>query len=123
MLKVSAAKLGSVAVLHFEGHLVNGDAIKTLRDAVRGQAEACAVVLDLAKVDVVDAGGLGVLLELREWTQSRGVEFRLVNVTRLVQQVLEITRLDTVFKVSERDEARSVTAGDHIAALLETACV
>jgi anti-sigma B factor antagonist len=123
MLKVSAEKRGSIAVLHFEGHLVNGDAIKILRDAVRGQAEACAVVLDLARVDLVDARGLGVLLELREWSQSRGFEFKLVNVTRLVQQVLEITRLDTVFKVSDRDEARSVTAGDQVTTLLETACV
>lgn len=102
MLKVSAEKVGSVAVLHFEGRIVNGEAIKILRDAVQEQAEACAVILDLAKVDVVDAGGLGVLLELREWSQTRGIELRLTNVKTLVRQVLEITRLDAVFKTDSR---------------------
>jgi len=98
MLKVSAEKLGSVTVLHFEGRIVNGDAIKVLCDAVLAQTEACAVVLDLAKVDLVDAGGLGALIDLREWTQARGIELRLTNVTKLVRQVLEIARLDSVFK-------------------------
>ena len=98
MLKVSAEKLGSVMVLHFEGRIVNGDAIKVLCDAVLAQTEACAVVLDLAKVDLVDAGGLGALIDLREWTQARGIELRLTNVTKLVRQVLEIARLDSVFK-------------------------
>jgi anti-anti-sigma factor len=123
MLKVSAEKLGSVAALHLEGRIVNGDATRILRDAVLGQAEACAVVLDLANVDLVDAGGLGVLMELRQWTQTRGIEFRLINVNRLVKQVLAITRLDSVLKISARAEVQSVTAGDQIGSLLENACV
>ena len=105
MLKVSAEKLGSVAVLHLEGRIVNGDAIKILREAVLAQEGACAVVLELAKVDLVDAGGLGTLLELREGTQARGIELRLTNVNRLVQQVLAITRLDSVLKISAREKS------------------
>jgi anti-anti-sigma factor len=122
MLQVSAEKLGSVAVLHFEGHIVNGDAIKTLRDAVLGQAEACAVVLDLAKVDLVDARGLGLLIELREWTQVRGIELRLTNVQRLVHQVLAITRLDSVLKISDRGNLSSGAIGGPRTGVFETAC-
>ena len=52
----------------------------------------------------IDAHGLGVLLELRRDAESNGIEFRLLNVTRLVGRVLEITRLNSVFNlVAERD--------------------
>ena len=45
-----------------------------------------------------------VLLQLREQAESTGIEFRIMNVTRLIQQVLEITKLNRVFGVTcERD--------------------
>jgi anti-anti-sigma factor len=59
-----------------------------------------ALVLDLSQVSTVDAGGLGVLLELREQVQSVGMGFKLTNVNRLIGMVLKITRLDTVFEVT-----------------------
>lgn len=75
-----------------------------LSNAVDSQGVASAVVLDLSRVSRIDAGGLGVLLRLREQLESRGIEFRIMNVTRLIQQVLEMTKLNTVFEVTrERD--------------------
>jgi anti-anti-sigma factor len=100
MLKVKAEKLGDVTVLHLRGQIVNGAPTTTLREAVFARAEGSALVLDLTKVGQVDAGGLGALLEVREWAQSREIEFRLVNVARHVQEVLEITHLDSVFEIS-----------------------
>jgi len=61
-------------------------------------------VLDLARVNTIDAGGLGVMLELRADAESRGVEFRLRNVNRLVKQIFTITRLDSVFGISKEGE-------------------
>ena len=110
MLKVNTEKLGSVAVLYLEGEIVNGNETTTLRKAVLAQLDSCAVVLDFAKVELIDAGGLGVLVELRQWTQSRGIEFRLMNVTRLVNYVLAITRLDTVFQMSSRAKVERAVA-------------
>ena len=98
MLKVHAKRLGSVAVLCLQGRVVQGETA-TLRIAVRSQSEVSAVVLDLARVSTIDAGGLGVMLELREQTQSRGIDFKLMNVTKLVQKVLAITRLNSVFEI------------------------
>lgn len=103
MLKVQAEKLGTVTILHFQGRIVNGIATTTLREAVFSQARASTVVLNLAQVDLIDAGGLGALLDLREWTQSKQIEFRLMNVTRLVQHVLEITSLDSVFEITSQE--------------------
>ena len=103
MLSIHTTKLGNVAVLFVQGQIVRGET-DALRSTVLAQVEASAVVLDLAKVNTIDAGGLGVMLELREHTQSKGIEFRLKNVTRLVCGVLEITRLSSVFDVRPKLE-------------------
>jgi anti-anti-sigma factor len=58
------------------------------------------LILDLAKVKVVDAHGLGVLLQLREQAIAKGIHFELTNVNRSLYRIFEITRLDTVFTVN-----------------------
>jgi len=99
MLSIHTTKLGNVAVVFVQGQIVRGET-DALRRTVLAQVDASAVVLDLAQVNTIDAGGLGVMLELREHTQSRGIEFRLKNVTRLVRRVLEITHLNSVFELT-----------------------
>ncbi len=120
MLKVHKKKLGDVIVLCLNGQLVTGETA-TLREAVLSVVDGVAVVLDLARVSRIDARALGVLLELRAWTQSKGIEFRLTNVTRLVRQVVEITRLDSVFEIASRDDGRSARVHGQRVAL--PACV
>ena len=101
MLKIRARNLGNVALLCMQGQIVNGET-ETLRKAVRFQSDTdvSTVVLDLALVSTVDAGGLGVMLELRRQVQSKGISFKLINVNKLVGRVLEVTRLDSVFEVT-----------------------
>ena len=99
MLKVHTTNTPNLAVLCVQGRIVRGET-EVLRDAVLAQQKVSVVMLDLARVSMIDAGGLSLLLELRQHTESRGIEFRLKNVTKLVRQVLEITRLDTVFDIS-----------------------
>jgi len=99
MLKVHTTITPNLAVLCVQGRIVRGET-EVLRDAVLAQRKVSVVVLDFARVSMIDAGGLSLLLELRQHTESRGIEFRLKNVTKLVRQVLEITRLDTVFGIS-----------------------
>ena len=99
MLNVHTAKFGNVALLCVEGRIVGGET-DALRNAVLAHVDTSVVVLDLAHVNTIDAGGLGVMLELREETESRGIEFRLEHVTQLVRRILEITKLDSVFNIS-----------------------
>ena len=103
MLKVHSRNLGNVAFLCLQGQIVNSDA-ETLRNAVHLQSEAqsdvSTVVLDLARVSTVDAGGLGVMLELRQQVEAKGIGFKLMNVSKMVGRLLEVTRLDTVFEVT-----------------------
>ncbi|MDQ5847015.1 MAG: STAS domain-containing protein [Acidobacteriota bacterium] len=103
MLKVHARNLGTVAVLSLQGQIVNGET-EVLRNAVQSLSEALpdvsAVMLDLARVTTVDAGGLGMMLALRQHAESKGSRFELMNVTPQIRRVFEITRLDTVFKIT-----------------------
>ena len=103
MLKVRARNFGKVAFVCVQGQIVNGET-ETLRKAVRSQSDAqsdvSTVVLDLGQVSTIDAGGLGVMLELREQVQAKGIGFKLMNVRKPVARVLEVTRLDSVFEVT-----------------------
>ena len=102
MLKVHIKNLETVAVLCVQGQIVNGET-DILREAVHSQAVMSAVnvvILDLARVTMVDARGLGVMLELRELAEAKGIRFELMNVTKWVSKVLEISRLDSVFAIT-----------------------
>ena|SRR5215510_10811541 len=99
MLKIHTRSLGAVTVLCLEGRIVNGETA-ALREAINSQSPAGIVVLDLARVSTIDASGLGLMLELRRQVQSRGMRFKLMNVTRFVGRVLEITRLDSIFEIT-----------------------
>ena len=98
MLKVHAKRLDAVEVLSLEGHIVTGDT-GILRGAVQLASDARAIILDLANVSIVDAHGLGVLLQLREQSLAKGVHFELRNVNQPLHRIFEITRLDTVFNI------------------------
>jgi anti-anti-sigma factor len=103
MLKVQSRKLGTIAVVGLQGQIVNGET-ETLRSAVQSISAASAVKLDLAQVTTVDAGGLGVMLELREQAEANGVRFELMNVSKQIRRVFEITHLDTVFRLTSAVE-------------------
>ena len=99
MLKVDVKNLGTVTILCLQGRVVKGET-EILRNALHPLSEVSTVILDLARVTTVDARGLGVMLELREQAESKGIRFELMNVTKPVGRVLEVTRLDSVFQIT-----------------------
>ena len=98
MLKITIQKLGDTSVLRCHGRIVAGDAGSILRSAVLSQRQTTMLVIDLARVDRIDAGGLGVLLGLRESACSRAITFKLMNATKNVEEILELTHLRRVFE-------------------------
>ena len=120
-MKVQTTKTGNVAVLCVEGRIVRGDT-ETLRAAITSQSEVSMIVLDLARVNTIDAHGLGVMLELREYAESRGVEFRLNHVTKLVWRILEITKLDSVFEVASCGHNFGAHSFRQIGSKMQLAC-
>ena len=99
MLKVHAKTLDAVEVLCLEGQIINGDTA-VLCSAVQLAFDARDIVLDMSNVSVVDAHGLGVLLQLREQTVTKGIHFELINVSKPLCRIFEITRLNTVFEIN-----------------------
>ena len=99
MLKVNVKNLGNIAVLNLQGPIVHGETA-VLRNAIQSLSGISAVKLDLAGVAMIDAGGLGALLEIREHAESRAIRFELMNVNKQIARVFHITRLDTVFDIT-----------------------
>ena len=99
MLKVNVKTLGNIAVLNLQGPIVHGETV-VLRNAIHSLSGISAVKLDLARVAMIDAGGLGALLEILEHAESRAIRFELMNVNKQIARVFHITRLDTVFDIS-----------------------
>ena len=117
MLAVNVQNFGDVVVLHCKGRIVAGDT--TLQNAIRSLKDPGTLVLDLAQVDAVDAGGLGVLLDLEAWTHSRHMQLKLANVSNSVRRVLELTQLDRVFEIcSERELFRLLRRATRIGSRL-----
>jgi anti-anti-sigma factor len=120
MLKVHARNLGNVAFLCMQGQIVTGET-ETLRNAVRSRSDVSTVVLDLSQVSIVDAGGLGAMLELRQQVQAKGIGFKIMNVSKLVGRVLEITRLDSVFEVTSGVELFPAVSRRQAASVMQLA--
>lgn len=99
MLKIHAKKLDAVKVLSLEGQIINGDT-ELLRRVVKSTPGTSDIILDFSSVTVVDAHGLGVLLQLREQTLAQGIRFKLINISNPLSRIFEITRLNTVFDIN-----------------------
>lgn len=105
MLHTAVQQLGDASVLCCRGSIVAGEGYAILRATVVGQRHASLVVLDLAEVDRIDAGGLDVLLDLREWARANAIRFKLMNVIYRVEQILEQAALDRVFEFCSAAES------------------
>jgi anti-sigma B factor antagonist len=98
MLQVAVEHSADTAILHCVGRIVAGDEADVLKAAVMCQASRRVVLLDLAGVETVDAAGLGLLIFLQTTGYAVGFELQLTNPTRRVRELLELTRLDSVFE-------------------------
>src|SRR5262245_15222281 len=121
MLKVHTRKLDNVAIVCVRGRIVNGETT-ALREMVAGQSDVKMVILDLAGVTTIDASGLGLMLQLRKQTDARGISFKRMNLSTLVRQVFEVTRLDTVLEVVPRAEPLPAISRTRTARINWAAC-
>ena len=111
MLMINAEKTGDVAVVRCGGRIVRGETVNTLRNAVVLNKDARMIVVDLADVTTVDAGGLSTLVSLHQWSVSRGIQLKLVNPSSFVHRLLTLTRLDRVFDIPAFDDALWILSG------------
>ena len=97
MLNVTVQKLGEVVILHCQGRIVRGQETAILCAAV--QQHGRDVILDLRKVDAIDAAGIGVLVSL----QAAGIYLRLTAPSEQVREILRLTKLDSIFEICESE--------------------
>ena len=107
-LKIDVQHTGDVAVVNCAGRIVRGEPAYNLKDAVISQGDARIIVLDLSDVEIIDGGGLGMLVLLRRWTKENGIQMKLVNPSHLVREMLERTHLTEVFEISSVDDALAI---------------
>jgi anti-anti-sigma factor len=103
-LSIKREQTGDVAVLQCAGRIVRGEALHFLRDAVTCLNRPRVVVLDLSEVEMLDGGGLGMLVFLHRWTRDNGIQLKLVNPSSFVREMLDRTRLTCVFSISSMDD-------------------
>jgi anti-sigma B factor antagonist len=96
---VKSRRLDDVVILDINGRLTLGEGTVTLREALQKLLEDGdrKLVMNLAEVDYVDSAGLGELITLFTTVRARGGQLKLLNLTRRIQDLLQITKLLTVF--------------------------
>jgi len=92
---------------------VRGEALHFLKDAVIGLKQPRVVVLDLSAVEMLDGGGLGMLVFLHRWTRDQAIQLKLVNPSNFVREMLQRTRLSCVFNISSVDDAVEILCTSH----------
>ena len=104
-LKMQTDISGDVVILYCAGRLVFGDETAAFRERVRNILLGTRqIVVNLGRIDYIDSGGLGTLVAVLASTRSRHGEIKLVRPNRRVAELLQRTRLNTVFKSYESDE-------------------
>ena len=105
----STRLVGGVTILDLSGRIVLGDGSAALRDLVRNLISAGnkKILLNLRNVDYIDSSGLGELVSAFTSMRSGGGALKLLNLSKRVQALLQITKLYTVFDITD-DEATSV---------------
>jgi anti-sigma B factor antagonist len=99
-LKVATRVKDGILVVDCSGRIVFGDESSLLRETVKkAVTENNRIVLNLGEVNYIDSGGLGTLVALRITAQNASGAIKLTNLTKRVGDVLQITKLLTVFDV------------------------
>ncbi len=101
--------VGGVTIVDLSGRIVLGDGSTALRDLVRNLISEGnkKILLNLRNVDYIDSSGLGELVSAFTSMRSAGGVLKLLNLSKRVQALLQITKLSTVFEITD-DEATSV---------------
>jgi len=101
---------GDVVILYCAGRLVFGDETAAFRERIQNILLGTQqIVVNLSRIEYIDSGGLGTLVGMLASTRIRHGEIKLVCPNQRVADLLQRTRLNTVFKSYETDD-EAVTA-------------
>jgi anti-sigma B factor antagonist len=108
-VSVVTRQVGDVTVLDIAGRITLGEGSSTLRESLRTATASrnAKVLLNLEDVTYIDSSGIGELVSGFTNLQELGGQLKLLNLTKRVKDLLQITKLYTVFEVFD-DEATAI---------------
>jgi anti-sigma B factor antagonist len=110
-MKASTRQVDGITIVDLSGRITLGEGSVVLRDSVKdllskGQKR---ILLNLGDVSYIDSSGIGELVSAFTSVRNQGGELKLLNLTKKVHDLLQITKLYTVFDVKD-DEATAIAA-------------
>jgi anti-sigma B factor antagonist len=115
-LYINQRRTGEVTVLDLKGRLrVGGNAV-ALHKSIRSLLleKKTLILLNLTDVTYIDSCGLGELVASQISIENRGGELKLFGLTEMLQELLTVTRLLTVFKAYENEADAIGSFADHL---------
>jgi anti-sigma B factor antagonist len=108
-MKTSTRQVNGVTVVDLSGRITLGEGSVVLRDTVRDLLTKGnkKILLNLGQVNYIDSSGIGELVSAFTTVRNQGGDLKLLNLTKKVHDLLQITKLYTVFDVRD-DEAGAV---------------
>ena len=110
-VKLNTRQVGDVSVVDVAGRITLGEGSSALRDALRDMINKNQkkILLNLGEVNYIDSSGIGELVSGFTTVTNSGGQLKLLNLNKRVKDLLQITKLYTVFDVHD-DEAHAVRA-------------
>jgi anti-sigma B factor antagonist len=104
-MKVNTRQVDGVTVMDLSGRITLGEGSVVLRDAVRDLLSKGSkkILANLAEVNYIDSSGIGELVSAFTTVRNQGGELKLLNLTQKVHDLLQITKLYTVFDVRDNE--------------------
>ena len=108
-VKLTTRQVGDVTVIDVAGRITLGEGSSVLRDALRDlvSKNQKKILLNLGDVSYIDSSGIGELVSGFTTVTNGGGALKLLNLNKRVKDLLQITKLYTVFDVHE-DEASAI---------------
>jgi anti-sigma B factor antagonist len=106
-LKMTNREVNGVSVMALDGRIVLGEESNALREKLKSLiAEGKKkIVLNMDNIKYIDSSGLGALVAAHCSAKTQGASLRLCHLGSKFQEVLQITKLLTVFEVSDTEAA------------------
>lgn len=100
-LRIDAKESNGVTVLTLAGRVTLGDESNQMRSAIKDLITQGKkrLVLDLGSLSYIDSAGLGTLVAAYTSARNSGADIKLANITQKLDELLNITKLVTVFSV------------------------
>jgi anti-sigma B factor antagonist len=112
-LKITERVVDGVTVVALEGRIVLGEESNALREKVKSLLAAGQkkIVLNMANVTYIDSSGLGTLVASHSSARAQGATLKLCNLGAKFQEILQVTKLVTVFEVYPTEAAAIASFG------------